>query len=87
MSTIQPTLKRMFDRHRIIFWYDAKKELRQDFEKLDMPGVEKIEIDLDVAVKVNYNKIDNALKKGSGIIRIKPSVPVTDTDRIFKGVK
>jgi hypothetical protein len=41
---IQLTLEKLFNRHRIIFWYDAKKELRKDFEDLEMPGVEKIEI-------------------------------------------
>lgn len=44
MSRIQKTLEKMFDRHRIIFWYDAKKELRSDFEQLEMPDAEKIEI-------------------------------------------
>ncbi|MCP4167884.1 MAG: BREX-1 system phosphatase PglZ type A, partial [Chloroflexi bacterium] len=39
------TLTRLFDRHRIIFWYDAKKELRSEFEALDLPGVEKIVLD------------------------------------------
>ncbi|MDP8267559.1 MAG: BREX-1 system phosphatase PglZ type A [Candidatus Tenebribacter davisii] len=38
------TLKRLFDKHRIIFWFDGKQELRADFEALDLPGIEKIEI-------------------------------------------
>lgn len=41
---IERALAKLFDRHRIIFWYDAKKELRRDFETLAMPGVEKIEL-------------------------------------------
>lgn len=44
MNRIQQTLLKMFDRHRIIFWYDAKKELRKDYEALDVPDIEKIEI-------------------------------------------
>ena len=37
-------LLRLFDRHRIVFWYDAKHELRPDFEALTLPDVEKLEI-------------------------------------------
>jgi len=44
MNKISEPLKRMFERHRIVFWYDAKKELRHDFEAVELPGVEKIEI-------------------------------------------
>ncbi|WP_298038143.1 BREX-1 system phosphatase PglZ type A [uncultured Desulfuromonas sp.] len=42
---ILPALKRHFDRHRIIFWYDTKKELRADFDALELPGIEKVFLD------------------------------------------
>ena len=35
-------LTRLFERHRIVFWYDAKHELRDTFEKLRLPDVEKV---------------------------------------------
>lgn len=38
-------LKNLFEKHRIIFWYDEKKELREDFEELNIKNVEKIEIE------------------------------------------
>ena len=38
-------LKNLFEKHRIIFWYDEKKELREDFEGLILNDVEKIEIE------------------------------------------
>jgi len=41
---IQAALTRLFQKHRIVFWYDAKNELRDDFEALSLPGIEKIEI-------------------------------------------
>jgi uncharacterized protein (TIGR02687 family) len=41
---IAQALTKLFDRHRIIFWYDAKQELRDDFEALQLPGVEKLEL-------------------------------------------
>lgn len=34
----------LFEKHRIVFWYDAKCELRASFEALDLEGVEKCEI-------------------------------------------
>lgn len=41
---ITQALSRLFERHRIVFWYDAKQELRNSFEALNMQGVEKIEL-------------------------------------------
>ena len=41
---IVQALTRLFDKHRIIFWYDSKQELRQDYETLTLPGVEKVEL-------------------------------------------
>ncbi|HMQ96602.1 MAG TPA: BREX-1 system phosphatase PglZ type A [Candidatus Nanoperiomorbaceae bacterium] len=43
-SQISQALTKLFDRHRIVFWYDAKQELRDDFEALSLPGVEKLEL-------------------------------------------
>jgi len=37
-------LKKLFEKHRIVFWYDSKKELCDDFESLTLPDVDKIEI-------------------------------------------
>ncbi len=42
---ISRALTRLFGRHRIVFWYDAKQELRDDFEALSLPGIEKLELD------------------------------------------
>ncbi|MCL2124303.1 MAG: BREX-1 system phosphatase PglZ type A, partial [Desulfovibrionaceae bacterium] len=43
-SRIASALNALFDKHRIVFWYDAKRELRDDYAALDLPGIEKIEI-------------------------------------------
>jgi uncharacterized protein (TIGR02687 family) len=37
-------LQRLFEKHRIVFWYDTKHELRADFTALNLPGIEKIEL-------------------------------------------
>lgn len=43
-NRIARALSKLFDRHRIVFWYDAKQELRDDFEALSLPDVEKLEL-------------------------------------------
>lgn len=44
MASIQEPLLRLFKKNRIVFWYDAKKELRQEFEAVDLADVTKIEV-------------------------------------------
>ncbi|MCP3944506.1 MAG: BREX-1 system phosphatase PglZ type A [Desulfobacteraceae bacterium] len=34
----------LFKKHRIVFWYDSKKELRKDYESLKFSDIEKIEL-------------------------------------------
>lgn len=41
---IVKALKKLFERHRIVFWYDKKRELRAEFDAIDIFDVEKIEI-------------------------------------------
>ncbi|WP_336274618.1 BREX-1 system phosphatase PglZ type A [Vreelandella indica] len=41
---IETALSRLFEKHRIIFWYDTKCELRRDYETATLPNVEKLEI-------------------------------------------
>jgi len=43
-NRIKQALSRLFDKHRIVFWYDAKNELRDEFESLQLAGVEKLEL-------------------------------------------
>ena len=43
-NRIQETLSRLFDRQRVVFWYDDKQEFRDEFESLELKGVEKAEI-------------------------------------------
>ena len=43
-NRIASALTRQFERHRIVFWYDTRKELRDEFELIDLPGVEKLVI-------------------------------------------
>jgi len=43
-AKIQQALCNLFDKQRIVFWYDTRHEFRADFEALSLPGVEKIEL-------------------------------------------
>ncbi|MEO7841292.1 MAG: BREX-1 system phosphatase PglZ type A [Anaerolineales bacterium] len=44
MDKIAQAITRLFDKHRIVFWYDEKKELRDKYDSLWLAGVEKIEL-------------------------------------------
>lgn len=41
---ITQALTNLFDKQRIVFWYDARHEFRADFAALELPGVDKIEL-------------------------------------------
>lgn len=43
-SRISNALARLFSKHRVVFWYDDKQELRTDFETLELEDVKKVEI-------------------------------------------
>ncbi len=43
-NRIVQALNKLFDRHRIVFWYDAKQELRSDFDVLQLQSIEKVEL-------------------------------------------
>jgi len=44
-TRIDQALTKLFDKHRIVFWYDSERELRAEYAALELPGVEKIELD------------------------------------------
>ena len=43
-NRIALALSKLFERNRIVFWYDAKRELRLDYEALSLTGIEKLEL-------------------------------------------
>lgn len=43
-AKIQQALSNLFEKQRIVFWYDTRHEFRADFDALDLSGVEKIEL-------------------------------------------
>ena len=43
-NRISQALTKLFERHRVVFWYDTKQELRSDFDSVAIPDVDKREI-------------------------------------------
>jgi uncharacterized protein (TIGR02687 family) len=41
---IAASLRQLFEDRRIIFWYDADRDMRAEFDAVDLPGVTKLEI-------------------------------------------
>jgi len=44
MNKIEEALSKLFNKHRIIFWYDENEQLKEEFEELVLDGVEKVVI-------------------------------------------
>jgi uncharacterized protein (TIGR02687 family) len=58
MSKIEEGLNRLFDNHRVIFWYDEKGEAQEEFNNLVMEGVEKIHVQQNpFEIKFIVNKV------------------------------
>lgn len=43
MSKITESLTKLFNQHRVVFWYDAKQELREEYENISIEGIKKVE--------------------------------------------
>ncbi|MBP7862610.1 BREX-1 system phosphatase PglZ type A [bacterium] len=46
MSTerIRQGLLKVFERHRVVFWYDKKQELRKEFDAVELADIQKLEL-------------------------------------------
>jgi len=44
MSKIKEALIKRFENHRVVFWYDEKTELKDQYDELVIEGVEKVEV-------------------------------------------
>jgi len=42
MNKIEDALSKLFNKHRIIFWYDENEQLKEEFDELALDGVEKV---------------------------------------------
>lgn len=45
MNSTEALLNRKFEDYRIVCWRDVRNELQEEFDSLDLPGVEKIVVD------------------------------------------
>jgi len=44
MSRITKALEKLFQKHRIVFWYDDDSQLRDDYDAVEIDGVAKVEL-------------------------------------------
>lgn len=70
-------LERLFDEHRIVFWYDDKQEMGQVFEELSLDGVEKIAVQND-EFQVKYRILRQEPKQKFLIYRDGPEPEMID---------
>ena len=43
MSRVAESLIKLFNQHKVVFWYDAKEEFREEFDMLSIDGILKLE--------------------------------------------
>lgn len=64
MNKIEEALTKRFESHRVIFWYDEKREFTDLYQETALDGVEKIQVDgneFEVKYIINKQKTDNKL--------------------------
>ena len=44
-TKVQEALEKLFQHHRLVFWYDEKAEMKGLFESLQLPGIDKLIIE------------------------------------------
>ena len=44
MTRIQETLQKLFEHHRIVFWYDTEGELRSEFDSMELADITLVEV-------------------------------------------
>ncbi|MCY4562400.1 MAG: BREX-1 system phosphatase PglZ type A [Flavobacteriaceae bacterium] len=42
-KSITESITKLFERHRVVFWYDEQEEFREEYDGLSIDGIEKIE--------------------------------------------
>ena len=59
MNKIEEALSKLFNMHRIIFWYDENEELKEQFNELVLEGIEKVVVDNNqFYIKYITNKVE-----------------------------
>ena len=60
MNKIKEALLKRFEDHRVIFWYDEKEEFFEQYSEIDIPSINKIQVqDNEFEVKHIVNKYQN----------------------------
>ena len=63
MNQVEEALQKSFENHRIIFWYDEKEELVDQFNEIQIAGVESIHVQgNEFEVKYRLNQEEDSTK-------------------------
>lgn len=44
MNRIEESLHKIFQDHRVVFWYDDQEKMRDQYEEVSINSVEKLEV-------------------------------------------
>ena len=44
MSRVRDSLSRLFEHHKMIIWYDETEDFRDDWESLELTGINKVTV-------------------------------------------
>lgn len=53
-DTLKKNLNNLFQKNRVVFWYDSKVEFEEDYEEFSLEGVTKLELTGENDFKVKY---------------------------------
>ena len=53
-AALKKNLTNLFQKNRIVFWYDEGEQFKEDLYSLDLPGVELVRLNPDNQIKVKY---------------------------------
>ena len=53
-DTLKKNLNNLFQKNRVVFWYDSKVEFEEDYEEFELEGVTKLELTGENDFKVKY---------------------------------
>jgi uncharacterized protein (TIGR02687 family) len=74
---IHASLARMFDEHRLVFWYATARDMREAFDSFALDGVEKVEIESN-EFGLKYRMLRQAPKQRFLVYKDGPEPPMAD---------
>ena len=86
-AKIQQALGNLFDKQRIVFWYDTRREFRADFEALSLPSQHQYGNGVAIFTQNGRAARDFAARVNVGMVGINVPIPVPVAYHTFGGWK